>query len=199
MALKRQERPGRLRLSYAQERLWFLDRLQGKSTEYNMPMALRLGGELDREALERAINTIVERHESLRTRFEESDGEPEQVIEPEMKVKIEEEDLSGLNEEEQRERIEERLSREGAEPFDLRQGPVLRVRLLRLGEREHVLLRTMHHIVSDGWSEGVFNRELEVLYEAYHGGEGEPAQAVRGAVCGLCAVAAGVVEGGSVK
>src|SRR6267154_1591057 len=99
-------RPARLPLSYAQQRLWFLDRLEGgKSTEYNMPEALRLRGELDRGALERAINAIVERHESLRTHFAEVDGEPVQVIEPVLRVAVPMEDLSLLSAEVQGEEL----------------------------------------------------------------------------------------------
>jgi amino acid adenylation domain-containing protein len=100
-----QERPERLPLSYAQRRLWFIDRLEGTSTEYNMPEALRLRGELDLEALERTINTIVERHESLRTRFAEMDGEPEQKVEAELRIEAPVEDLSGLDEESQMEAV----------------------------------------------------------------------------------------------
>jgi hypothetical protein len=129
---------------------------------------------LDREALERALETIVERHESLRTRFEAVDGEPMQVIEPAMGVEIPVEDLSGREEQERRERVREAMRREREEAFDLQQGPVWRVKLLKLGEEEHVLLRTMHHIVSDGWSEGVFNREFRLLYEAYREGRENP-------------------------
>ena len=159
-ALTRRERPERVPLSYAQQRLWFLDQLQGNSAEYNVPEALRLRGELDERAVEKAINTIVERHESLRTRFEEEEGEARQVIEKEVRIEVPVEDLRGLSEKEREEKVQEALKREGEEAFDLRSGPVLRMRLLRLGEREHVLLRTMHHIVSDGWSQGVFNREF---------------------------------------
>src|SRR5262249_18444454 len=144
------------------------------STEYNMPEALRLRGELDLEALERTINTIMERHESLRTRFAEVDGEPAQVIESELRIEAPMEDLSGLGEEEQRARVMAALRREGGEPFDLGRGPVLRMRLLKLSEREHILLRTMHHIVADGWSQGVFNREFAVLYKAYREGRENP-------------------------
>ena len=172
--LERRERPERVPLSYAQQRLWFLDQLQGNSAEYNVPEALRLRGELDERAVEKAINTIVERHESLRTRFEEEEGEARQVIEKEVRIEVPVEDLRGLSEKEREEKVQEALKREGEEAFDLRSGPVLRMRLLRLGEREHVLLRTMHHIVSDGWSQGVFNREFAELYEAYREGRGNP-------------------------
>jgi amino acid adenylation domain-containing protein len=168
LQLGRKVRPERLPLSYAQQRLWFLDQLgEGASTEYNVPVALRLKGGLDRAALEGAINAIVERHESLRTHFAVVDGEPVQLIETEVRIPIPVEDLSELREESQQERVREALAQEAGKPFDLSRGPVLRARLLKLGEREHILLRTMHHIVSDGWSQGVFNRELMILYEAY--------------------------------
>jgi hypothetical protein len=171
----RVERSQRLPLSYAQQRLWFLDRLQGgQSTEYNQPQARRLRGALDVEALRRAVQTVVERHESLRTHFAEVEGEPEQVIEAEAEIAIPVEDLREMSEAEQKERVREALREEGRKPFDLERGPVLRMKLLKLGEREHVLLRTTHHIVSDGWSEGVFNREFEVLYEAYREGRENP-------------------------
>src|SRR5262249_32023431 len=168
------ERPERLPLSYAQHRLWFLDRLEGTSTEYNFSEALRLRGDLDLEALERTINTIVERHESLRTRFVEVDGEPAQVIERELRIEAPVEDLSESDEEERRARVKAALSRERGESFDLGRGPLLRMRLLKLGERDHILLRTTHHIVADGWSQGVFNREFAVLYEAYREGRENP-------------------------
>ena len=173
-ALVRQQRPGRVALSYAQQRLWFLDRLEGTSTEYNVPEALRLRGQLDRVALERTVNTIVERHESLRTRFVEVDGEPLQVIEPTLGIEVPLEDLSGIEEQQQRERVLAAMRREGEAAFDLARGPVLRIKLLKLGERDHVLLRTMHHIVSDGWSQGVFDREFKTLYEAYREGRENP-------------------------
>jgi amino acid adenylation domain-containing protein len=116
----------------------------------------------------------VERHESLRTRFVEVEGEPLQVIEPDCRIKLGLEDLSGEEESAQLERVREALRSEARLPFDLMRGPVLRLKLLRLGAQDHVLLRTMHHIVSDGWSEGVFNHELMVLYEAFGEGRENP-------------------------
>jgi amino acid adenylation domain-containing protein len=173
--LKRQARTERVPLSYAQQGLWILDRLQGgQSTEYNQPQARRLRGELDVEALRRAVQMVVERHESLRTHFVEVEGEPVQVIEPEVEIAIPVEDLCGMSEVEKKERVREALREEGRKPFDLERGPMLRMKLLKLGERDHVLLRTTHHIVWDEWSQGVFNREFEVLYEAYREGRENP-------------------------
>ena len=173
------KRPEKLPLSHAQQRLWFIDRLEGTSAEYNMTFALRLKGELDRTALERALNVIVERHESLRTRFVEVEGEAFQVIEPDCRIELGLEDMSGGEESAQQERVQEALRSEARMPFDLMRGPVLRVKLLRLGAEDHVLLRTMHHIVSDGWSEGVFNHELMVLYEAFGEGRENPLRPLR--------------------
>ena len=167
-------RPKHLPLSFAQQRLWFLDRLEGTSTEYNMPEALRLRGELDREALEKTINAIVERHESLRTHFAEVDGEPTQVIEPALPQAVPTQDLSGLEKGAQWELVKEALREEGRQPFNLGRGPVVRMKLLKLEERDHILLRTMHHIVSDGWSQAVFNREFMVLYGSFRKGQLSP-------------------------
>jgi amino acid adenylation domain-containing protein len=173
--LRRMERTQEVCLSYAQQRLWFIDKLEeGRSTEYNMQESLRLHGELDVDALERAINRIVERHESLRTHFVEIEGAPVQRIQPELRIEMALEDLSSFGEGEREERLKVAVNREGEDPFDLSCGPLLRVRLLKLGERDHILLRVMHHIVSDGWSEGVFNRELAALYEAFREGVRDP-------------------------
>jgi len=169
-----QPRPSPLPVSYAQQRLWFIDRLEGGSTEYNMPGALRLRGDLDHEALAHAIDTIVARHESLRTHFADVDGTPVQVIAPEMRVTLPIEDLRGLPERVRRARLDQALQEEWETPFDLTRGPLLRVRLLHVGEDDHVLVRTLHHIVSDGWSQGVFNRELMLLYAAFREGHADP-------------------------
>jgi amino acid adenylation domain-containing protein len=177
--LAAEQRPEKLPLSHAQQRLWFIDRMEGTSAEYNMPWALRMKGELDRTSLERALGVIVERHESLRTRFVEVEGEPFQVIEPDSRIELALEDMSGGEESGQQERVQEALRNEAKKPFDLRRGPLLRVKLLRLGAQDHVLLRTMHHIVSDGWSESVFNHELMVLYEAFVEGRENPLRPLR--------------------
>ena len=172
--LTRQERPPRVPLSYAQQRLWFLDQLGGTSTEYNIPEALHLRGELDRAALERTIDALIKRHEILRTHIAAVDGEPWQVISEEMHIELAQEDVSGLESAAQREAIMAAMRREWEEPFHLAQGPLLRMRLLRLGEQEHILLRTLHHIVSDGWSTEVFNCEFMALYKAFHEGRANP-------------------------
>src|SRR6266704_1805379 len=165
-ALVRVGRAGDLPLSYAQQRLWFLDQLEPGGVAYNMPFGLRLEGELDREALAKSFDELVKRHESLRTRFAVKDGSPVQVIAEEREVKIEEVDLCGLGLAEREAEARRVAQKEAATPFDLSQGPLLRVKLLQMDEQEHVLLVTMHHIVSDGWSSGIIVREYARLYEA---------------------------------
>ena len=168
-------RPLHLPLSFAQQRLWFIDRLRGgQSVEYNLVGLLRLTGEVDRKALEEAVNVITERHEILRTKFVEIDGGAVQVISPGTHLEIPLEDLSGLPEETQRERVVAELRAERKRPFSLEHGPLLRLRLIKYGEQHHILLRTVHHIVSDGWSERIFNRELLILFEAYRQGRPNP-------------------------
>ena len=161
-ALAAHRRPTPLPASYAQQRLWFLDQLEGTSTEYNGALALRLRGEVDVAGLTRAVNAVVARHESLRTHFSEVEGEPVQVVEARREVPVAVEDLRGAGET----AVAAAIRREVSAPFDLSTGPVLRVRLLRVGDAAHVLLCTTHHIASDGWSQGVFNRELGEAYEA---------------------------------
>jgi nonribosomal peptide synthetase DhbF len=167
-------RPTPMPLSFAQTRLWLIDRLQGDSREYDLPEALRLRGTLDRAALEQAIQTIVARHEILRTRFEAEDGIPGQVIAPALTITLPTTDLSDLDEYAQQAAIAEQLRRETDELFDLARGPLLRVKLLKLADDDQILLLTCHHIVSDGWSMSVFNRELAMLYEAYSAGRDNP-------------------------
>ncbi len=163
-----QARPERLPLSYAQERLWFLDQLGLAGSSYNMALPLRLEGVLDLAALEAGLLELVRRHESLRTRFEAPAGEAMQVIDPPGLFGLEVVDLGGSK---ARDREVERRVREAAErPFDLAREASFRGLLLRLGPSEHVLLLTMHHIVSDGWSMNVLSRELGALYEAYSAG-----------------------------
>ena len=168
------EGKGELPLSYAQQRLWFIDQLEPGSAVYNVPVGVRVLGELRVASLERTLREVVNRHEVLRTRIVEREGRAAQEVEAAGRVELEREDLRGLGSEEQESEVRRQGDREAERPFDLRQGPLLRARLLELGEAEHVLLLTMHHIVSDGWSMGVLVREIGMLYAAYAGGEESP-------------------------
>jgi amino acid adenylation domain-containing protein len=168
------ERTGALPLSFAQERLWFIDRLEPGSATYNIPAAMRLAGAMDERALERALGEIVRRHEALRTAFAEVDGSPVQVVAPFGGFALPVEDLSALGEADREAVVGRRAGEEAARPFDLSAGPLFRAALLRLGAEEHVLLLSMHHVVSDGWSMGVLFRELSVLYETYRQGGESP-------------------------
>jgi amino acid adenylation domain-containing protein len=165
-AIPRRTASGPAPLSFAQQRLWLLDRLEPGSTAYNMPSPVRLRGALDVAALARALGEIVRRHEALRTTFLEEDGEVMQVIAPPAPCHLPVADLSGLPAAAQR--AEELcLLSEALRPYDLERGPLFRAALVRLGERESMLLLDMCHIVSDGWSFGVFYRELGALYGAF--------------------------------
>jgi amino acid adenylation domain-containing protein len=160
-------RQGRLPLSFAQQRLWFLAQLEPGSALYNVPIALALDGPLDAAALARSLDEIVRRHEVLRTRFPGVEGQPAQQIEPWVPAALPVVDLGGLEPGRCRQEPMQAIARhEARRPFDLAAAPPLRRMLLRLGEREHVLLVTMHHIVSDAWSRAVFERELDRLYRS---------------------------------
>ena len=160
-------REGELILSFAQQRIWFLDQLQSGSTAYNEPSALHLKGGLNVETLEKSLKAIAQRHEVLRTNFKTVDGSPVQVISPNLELNLPLVDLQHLPTEEQWTEVQ-RLVREAAEQyFDLAVDRLLRVTLLKLAKQDHVLLLTMHHIISDGWSMGVLIEELAQLYQAY--------------------------------
>ncbi|HEX6912735.1 MAG TPA: amino acid adenylation domain-containing protein, partial [Longimicrobium sp.] len=160
-------RTGPVPLSFAQERLWFLDRLQPGDTSYNLPSGLRIPGEMDAAVLERAVAEVVRRHEALRTTFPETDGEPVQRIAPFTGFTLPVEDLSGLDDGAREAEVRRRAAEEATTPFDLAAGPLFRARLLRLGDEEHVLLACLHHIVTDGWSNGVLFAEVKALYDSY--------------------------------
>ncbi|MGZ4857994.1 MAG: amino acid adenylation domain-containing protein [Candidatus Angelobacter sp.] len=160
-------RTGHLPLSYAQQRLWFLDQLDPGSAIYNMPFEMHLRGQLDQDALQRSLNKIVERHEALRTSFVVRDGIPWQQIAEEQQISVELIDLSMLPQNECAVMAQELAGIEASRTFDLSKGPLLRVKLLRFDDQEHLLLLTMHHIVSDGWSIGIMVREFSRLYEGY--------------------------------
>ncbi len=151
-------------LSFAQERLWLLHRLAPDSSAYHMPLALRLTGELDPEALRRAVAAIVARHESLRTTIQETERGPVQLIAPDAATPLPVTDLRSLPEDEREEEAHRLVAQEAGEPFDLARGPLLRLRLLRLADRDQVLQMTLHHIVSDGWSMGILFQELAAAY-----------------------------------
>ncbi len=172
--LVRVSREQQLPLSHAQERLWFLDQLEPGSVAYNIPRAVRLTGRLDVEALERTLNEVVRRHEVLRTRFVAVNGEAVQVISSTAYVEMPVIDLSELPAEEQEAKARELAAAEAQQPFDLSEGPLLRVQLLQFGAEDHVVLFTLHHIVSDGWSTGILVREVGALYEAYIEGHESP-------------------------
>ncbi|HST59374.1 MAG TPA: amino acid adenylation domain-containing protein, partial [Longimicrobium sp.] len=163
-----------LPLSSAQERLWFLDRLEGGSSFYNIPMAIRLLGGLDTAALEQAIGEIVRRHETLRTAIRESGDAAVQVVLPFTGFVLPIEDLSSLDDAPRAAQTERRAQESATRPFDLAAGPLFRASLLRLAAEEHVLLVCMHHVVSDGTSLGVLMRELSALYAAYRQGDPSP-------------------------
>ncbi|HVR95613.1 MAG TPA: amino acid adenylation domain-containing protein [Thermoanaerobaculia bacterium] len=162
--IPRRAADGPASLSFAQQRLWFLDRLKPGSNGYNVPAALRLEGPLDVPALRRSLAAIVGRHEALRTTFLEVDGQPEQRIAAEIPDLLEEIDLSAVPYEARDAEMQRRLGRVLARPFDLATGPLFRVTLLRMAADDHVLALVAHHIVSDAWSTGVFVRELSALY-----------------------------------
>ncbi|WP_375511203.1 amino acid adenylation domain-containing protein [uncultured Nostoc sp.] len=160
-------RDGNLPLSFAQQRLWLLSQLEYPSATYNIPLALRLSGPLQVAALEQAIAEIVRRHEVLRTTFKMVNGSPVQVINPVSSMTLAVVDLQHLEQGNQSALVQQLITEEAQHPFDLSKDTLLRVNLLRLQQSEYVLLLVMHHIVSDGWSLGIFIRELSALYQAF--------------------------------
>ncbi|MEW5929507.1 MAG: amino acid adenylation domain-containing protein, partial [Gemmatimonadota bacterium] len=168
-AIPRRTSDGPAPLSFAQQRLWLVDRLEPGSPAYNVPFAMRLRGVLDTAALRACLDALARRHEILRTTFAERHGGPVQVVHPPSPVPLVELDLRGLAEAE-REAVR-LVEEESLRPFDLGAGPLLRTVLLRLGDEDHVLLFTLHHIVSDAWSRSVLVREVSALYRAFSRGE----------------------------
>jgi amino acid adenylation domain-containing protein len=165
------KREGKMPLSFAQERLWFLEQLEPGSSVYNIPMVLRLKGELDQAALEQSLSEIVRRHEVLRTTFEFREGAGVQVIAPRRQSHLSIVDLRASKEDRREEEVKRLVEEEAQRPFDLTQGPLLRVTVLIWRDKDYVLVLNMHHIVSDGWSLGILLRELATLYKAYVHGE----------------------------
>ena len=174
-----------LELSFAQRRLWFIQRLQPELAAYNIPSAVRLTGPLDADTLQRAVDGVVERHETLRTRFAFEEGRPVPVVaapgEEGARIEIERHDLrSGVTGEEEHiteqleRRVQGRVDGLARRPFDLAAHQLLRLHLFRLGEEDHVLLVVMHHVISDTWTTGIFLREVTSLYAALLHGRPSP-------------------------
>jgi non-ribosomal peptide synthetase component F/acyl carrier protein len=161
------KRPEQLPLSFAQQRLWFLNQLAPDSTAYLTPSVLRIKGQINVSALERSVQELVSRHESLRTVFVEHTGQPMQVIKPAGQVRLPVIDLRGLQNEQRTVQTQQLAAQERLRPCDLTLGPLLRLYLLRVEPGVQVLLLTLHHIITDGWSTGVLVRELITLYRAF--------------------------------
>ncbi len=163
-------RGGIVPLSFAQERLWFLQQLAPASAAYNYPASFRMRGPLDADALEKSLQALVSRHEALRTRFSELDGQPVQVIAAHLQVRLERADLRALPREELEQEAQRRAEADARHPFALHRAPLLRASLLVLGDDEHVLLLNLHHSITDGWSMDLFYAELESLYRSFSRG-----------------------------
>ena len=156
--------------SFAQQRLWVLDQMEPNNPLYNIPRRVRMHGDFDVDALTRALNEIVRRHESQRTTFAVRNGHPVQVIAPTLVLDVSVRDLSSLPEPDRLSEARRIAEEEALTPFDLAIGPLLRASLLKLASDDHVLLLTMHHIVSDAWSAGIFFQEFSSLYESFVSG-----------------------------
>jgi amino acid adenylation domain-containing protein len=165
---------GRIPLSFAQQRLWFLDQLDPESSEYNIARAMRLSGPLRVDLLERSLAEVIRRHDVLRTTFPMADGEPFQRIAPEIGWHLPLVDLRALPAYVRWDEAQRRSTELAGQLFDLRRGPLLRVTLLRLGAEDHIAAATMHHIAGDGWSTGVLFREMGIVYEALLAGRPSP-------------------------
>ena len=153
-------------LSFAQQRMWFLDQFESGSATYNIPTAVRMSGRLDADALNFSVNQVIGRHEALRTRFESSDGVPRQVIASELHLELPLLDLSAMSEQERAAGASDAIRQCARAGFDLASGPLIRCLLLRMAFDEHVFVLTLHHIVTDGWSMGVLIREIAEMYAA---------------------------------
>lgn len=158
-------------LSFAEQRLWFLDRLQPRNPFYNMPMAARLSGPFDESAFARSLECLAARHETLRTTFPAENGSPRRAIAAHAEIPLERCDLRDVPVANRETLLQRRLREEARRPFDLSTGPLLRTVLFRTGDQEWVVLLAMHHIISDGWSMGVMLRELAILYDALARGQ----------------------------
>ncbi|MFP2930911.1 amino acid adenylation domain-containing protein, partial [Pyxidicoccus sp. 3LG] len=163
-------RTGPVPLSFAQQRLYFLEQLAPGGATYHVPLVVRLDGALDAGLLLRSLQAVVQRHEALRTTFAMEDGRPVQVIAPELELSMPVVDLTSLTPDARDTEAERHAREEAVRPFELHQGPLVRATLLRLSPESHALLLSMHHIVSDGWSQDIFQRELSAFYSAFQSG-----------------------------
>ncbi len=177
-AIQPAPRKGAIPLTFGQERLWWIDHLHAGTTAHNLRAVVHLRGRLNLPALHESLQTIVQRHEILRTRFAPVEGQPVQVIEPAMTLELPTVDLTHLPHPEQEAEVQRIAAAEARHPFDLARVPLLRLTLLRLAEDEAVLVRTIHHIIHDRWSDSVFISELAALYTAFAQGEPAPLPAL---------------------
>src|SRR5438045_6836915 len=155
-----------LPLSYGQQRLWFIDQLTPGRSAYNIPGGMRLEGPLNVDALRKSLEEVTRQHESLRTRFIAVKGEPQQVIDEKVILEIPIVDLTGTPENQREAEARRWAGEEARKPFDLEHGPLFKMVLLRLGDRNHILLLVMHHVISDGWSAEILVREFAAVYAA---------------------------------
>src|ERR1017187_4170631 len=172
--ITRRQHGGPCPLSFAQERLWFLDQLAPGSPAYNIVDVIRFGGPLDAQVLEQALKELVHRHETLRTAFSQQDGQPVQVVMPSVDMALPVLDLSSMHEREQQGEWLRVAREEGRKPFNFAEPPLFRGTLVHLNRQEHLLLLTIHHIIADEWSMEVLHKELHQLYQAFSLGQRSP-------------------------
>jgi amino acid adenylation domain-containing protein/non-ribosomal peptide synthase protein (TIGR01720 family) len=161
------DKSNNMKLSFSQQRLWFIDQLEGGSAQFNIRMAIKLTGLININAFKRAISSIIERHEVLRTCFASSDGNPYQIIQDKFELPLKSIDISHLNFDEQTQKVAQLASEDGNKLFDLSKDVLIRVNLLKLSAEQHIVLFNMHHIASDAWSIGILIKEFSILYNAY--------------------------------
>ncbi|MGH9827120.1 MAG: condensation domain-containing protein, partial [Blastocatellia bacterium] len=165
-------------LSYEQQRLWFLEQMEPGSATYNIGVVVRVSGRLDVESLRKSVNEVIRRHETLRTRFATIEGQGMQVVGEAWEIEMEEEEIEGRESEREGE-ARKRAIEECSKGFNIEEGPLLRMRLMRIGEEERIVVMVMHHIISDGWSSKILVEEIGRLYEGYRRGEGAQLEELR--------------------
>ncbi len=174
------ERGDTFSLSYSQQRLWLLDKIEGGTAHYNMPLCLHISGRLDIEVIRSVLETIVQRHESLRTRFDlDTDGQPLQIIQPVSHIEVPFTDLSFVAEQQRGSQANKMIAAEAASPFDLSRDIMLRGQVIQMASDQYILLVTLHHIAADGWSISILMKEFGQLYQAFSRGEKTPLPALK--------------------